>query len=61
MRLQVSSYLSTRLSVLKEQRDSHQKDFRGISYLGLLLKIVDTFLFYKAGRNKRHPHLCNCS
>lgn len=43
MRLQVSSYLSIRLSVLKEKRDSHQKDFRGISYLGLLLKIVDTF------------------
>ena len=46
MRLQVSSYLSIRLSVLKEQRDSHQKDFRGISYLGFLMKIVDTFLFF---------------
>lgn len=46
MRLQVSSYFSIRLPVLKEQRDSHQKDFRGISYLGLLLKIVDTFLIF---------------
>jgi len=46
MRLQVSSYLSIRLSVLIEERDSHQKDFRGLSYLGFLPKIVHTFLFF---------------
>lgn len=46
MRLKASSYLSIRLSVLKEQRDSHQKDFRGISYLGLLLKTVDKLLCF---------------
>jgi hypothetical protein len=47
--------LSLVMSVRMEDSESQQSDFREISYLGLIIELVDTFgLRLKLDKNNRH-------